>query len=345
MNMMAGALVRTLAGIAAAALVAGAAAAQDRKKIRIGWQPTSIISAQIAHAMMKTDIAERNGLIVEHIMFTLGPPLNEGLVSNAIDAGYVGDMPAISMTAAGAPTLIVGRQTTFRTALLSSTRTDIKKPEDLRGKKIYGPYGTSAYLSTQGILQEAKVTPGKDVEMLNLAFGEIVESLNASRIDNFYMWEPWVTFFEKKNLARVVGQDPGILLVILMREDFYRSNPDVTERLLKANKEALLFCAHNQSTCNKWVLEAPQARAFDESILQAAASLDPQWNAKSLKDIRVSISSEEMKRFVEVGKRAFELKILQRDPPLQQRTDLKIAEKVDAATWDFDPKTVKITAK
>ena len=117
------------------------------------------------------------------------------------------------------------------------------------------------------------------------------------------------------------------------------------QRFLKANKEALLFCAQNQATCNKWVLEAPQARAFDENILQAAASLDPQWSAKSLKDIRVSISPEEMKRFEEVGKRAFELKILQKDPPIQARTDLKIADKVDAATWDFDPKTVKIIAK
>ena len=192
------------------------------------------------------------------------------------------------MTAAGAPTLIVGRQTAFRTALLSSTRTDIKKPEDLRGKKIYGPYGTSAFLSTQGILQEAKVTPGKDVEMLNLAFGEILKSLNASRIDNFYMWEPWVTFFEKKNLARVVGQDPGILLVILMREEFYKSNPDATERLLKANKEALPLCA-NQSTCNKWVLEAPQARAFDESICRRRL-VSTRNGTRSLSRISVSRS-------------------------------------------------------
>jgi sulfonate transport system substrate-binding protein len=228
---------------------------------------------------------------------------------------------------------------------MSATRTDIKKPEDLKGKKIYGPYGTSAFLSTQGILQKAKLTPAKDVEMLNLAFGEILDSLNAGRIDNFYMWDPWVTFFEKKNLARVIGQDPGILLVILMREDFYKKDPDLVERFLKANKEALLYCAQNQSTCNKWVLEAPQARAFDENILQAAASLDPQWSAKSLKDIRVSIPPDEMKRFEEVGKRAFELKILQRDPPIQAKTDQKIAQKVDAETWNFDPKTVKIIAK
>jgi sulfonate transport system substrate-binding protein len=338
-------LARLLAGLVVASLAIGSLAAQEKKKIRIGWQPTSIISAQIAQAMMKTDIMERNGLIGEHIMFTLGPPLNEGLVSNAIDVGYVGDMPAISMVAAGTPTLVIGRQTAFRTGLLSSTRTDIKEPEDLRGKKIYGPYGTSAFLSTQGILQHAKLTPGKDVEMINLAFGEILDALKADRIDNFYMWEPWVTFFEKKKLARIVGQDPGILLVILMREDFYKNNPDVTERFLKANKEALLFCAQNQSTCNKWVLEAPQARVFDESIMQASASLDPQWNAKSLKDIRVSISANEMSRFLDVAKRAFDLKILQREAPLRQRTDTTIAEKVDAETWDFDPKTVKILAK
>jgi sulfonate transport system substrate-binding protein len=330
-----------LAGLA----LAGAAAAQDKAKIRIGWQPTSIISAQIAHAMMKTDIMERNGLAGEHVMFTLGPPLNEGLVSNAIDVGYVGDMPAISMAAAGTATVVIGRQTAFRAALLSSTRTDIKAPESLKGKKIYGPYGTSAFLSTQAILQHANMRSGRDVEILNLAFGEIVDSLNSARIDNFFMWEPWVTYFEKKNLARVVGQDPGILLVILMREDFYKKNPEVTERLLKANKEALLYCAQNHAICNKWFLEPAQARAFDESIVEASAELDPQWNAKSLKDIRVSISPEEMKRYVEVGKRAYELKILQRDPPLQEKTDTKIAEKVDAATWDFDPKTVKIIAK
>jgi sulfonate transport system substrate-binding protein len=334
-----------LAAAVASAMTAGIAVAQEKKKIRIGWQPTSVISAQMALAMIKTDIMERNGLIGEHVMFTLGPPLNEGLVSNAIDVGYVGDMPALSMMAAGAPTIVIGRQTSFRTGLMSATRTDIKKPEDLKGKKIYGPYGTSAFLSTQGILQKAKLTPAKDVEMLNLAFGEILDSLNAGRIDNFYMWDPWVTFFEKKNLARVIGQDPGILLVILMREDFYKKDPDLVERFLKANKEALLYCAQNQSTCNKWVLEAPQARAFDENILQAAASLDPQWSAKSLKDIRVSIPPDEMKRFEEVGKRAFELKILQRDPPIQAKTDQKIAQKVDAETWNFDPKTVKIIAK
>lgn len=339
------ALIRALAGLALLSLAVGTAAAQEKKKIRIGWQPTSIISAQIAQAMIKTDIMARNGLDGEHIMFSLGPPLNEGLVSNAIDVGYVGDMPAIAMTAAGAPTLVIGRETAFRTGLLSSTRTDIKTPDDLRGKTIYGPYGTSAYLSTQGILQRANLTAGKDVQMVNLAFGEILDALNAKRIDNFYMWEPWVTFFEKKNLARVVGQDPGILLVILMREDFYRNNPDITERFLKAHKEALLFCAQNQSTCNKWVLEAPQARVFDENVLQASASLDPQWNAKSLKDIRVSISADEMSRFLDVAKRAFDLKILQREAPLRQRTDTTIAEKVDAETWDFDPKTVKILAK
>ena len=291
------ALTRFLAGLAMASLAVGNAAAQEKKKIRIGWQPTAIISAQIAQAMMKTDIMERNGLIGEHTMFTLGPPLNEGLVSNAIDVGYVGDMPAIAMATAGAPTLVIGRQTLFRAGLLSSTRTNIKVPADLRGKKIYGPYGTSAFLSTQGILQQAKLTPGKDVEMVNLAFGEILNALNAGRIDNFYMWEPWVTFFEKNNLARVVGQDPAILLVILMREDFYRNNPDLVERFLKAHKEAMLFCAQNQSTCNKWVLKSPQARAFDESTWQASASLDPQWNAKSLKDIRVSISDDEMRHF------------------------------------------------
>ena len=47
---------------AIASFFAAPAFAQDLKKIRIGWQPTTTVEAQIAHAMAKTNILELNGL-------------------------------------------------------------------------------------------------------------------------------------------------------------------------------------------------------------------------------------------------------------------------------------------
>ena len=93
-----------------AAMAAGAIAfanplnAQDLKKIRIGWQPTTTVEAQIAHAMAKTNILELNGLQGEMTMFSFGPAVNEALVGGSIDVGFIGDMPSVSLAVANAPT-------------------------------------------------------------------------------------------------------------------------------------------------------------------------------------------------------------------------------------------------
>lgn len=321
----------------------GPAAAEDLTPIRVGWQPTSIISAQAVHVMMKTDVMKRNGLKGEFTMFTLGPPVNEALVSNAIDVGLVGDMPSISLAAAGAPVVMVGRQTSFATGILSSTKSNIKTVADLKGTKLYGPYGTSAYLSAQNILEANHLTPGKDVEMINLAFGEIKDALQSQKIQSFYMWEPWVTFFEKRGLARVLGRDPHILVVIVMRKDFVEKHPQAVINFLKAQKEAMLFAAQNHSLVNKWFLEPANSKVFDEQVVEAAAMNDPQWSAKSLKDIKVAISPEEMKRYLREAEQVHELKIFPKPVALKERVDNSFAEKVDAMNWDFDPKSLKIT--
>jgi hypothetical protein len=83
------------------------ATAQELKTIRIGWQPTTTVEAQIAHTLAKTDILERNGLKGELTMFSFGPAVNEALVSGSIDVGFIGDMPSVSLAAAGAPTSVI----------------------------------------------------------------------------------------------------------------------------------------------------------------------------------------------------------------------------------------------
>src|SRR5262245_5681909 len=63
--------------------------AQNPISVRVGWQPTTTVEAQIAHVLQKTDILERNGLKGQFTMFSFGPAVNEALVSGAIDIGFV----------------------------------------------------------------------------------------------------------------------------------------------------------------------------------------------------------------------------------------------------------------
>ena len=57
--------------LAALLVTAGHAQAQQAVPIRVGWQPTTTVEAQIAHVLQRTDILERNGLLKHH---TVGTP-------------------------------------------------------------------------------------------------------------------------------------------------------------------------------------------------------------------------------------------------------------------------------
>ena len=91
-------------------LLGTGARAQDPILVRIGWQPTTTVEAQIAHVLQRTDILERNGFKGQFTMFSFGPAVNEALVSGALDIGFIGDMPSVSLAAVNARTTVIGRQ-------------------------------------------------------------------------------------------------------------------------------------------------------------------------------------------------------------------------------------------
>lgn len=316
--------------------------AQEVKEIKIGWQPTAINSAQMIHALARTDILQRNGLKGSFQMFTFGPPVNEALVSGAIDIGVLGDLPSISLATIGAPIKVIARTTNFGAGILASPQSSIQSIKDLKGKKLYGPVGTSAFLAVRDLLAQNGLEPGKDVEIINLSFGEIGDALKAGSIEAFFVWEPWVTYYQKKGFARTIATNPNLLLVLVARQDFLAKNPDAVEKFLKAYRESMLFAARNQELVNRWFVEPAPARVLGEDVVQSSALLEPSWSAKSLKDVWVSITPSEMERYLRVAEEAYKLKIFPKPADLKKFIDDSIARKVDSATWDFDPSTVKI---
>jgi sulfonate transport system substrate-binding protein len=316
--------------------------AQQPIEVRIGWQPTTTVEAQIAHVLQKTDLLERNGLKGRFTMFSFGPAVNEALVSGSIDVGFIGDMPSVSLAAVNAPTTVIGRQSVFRGAIIASMTSDIKTLADLKGKKLHGPFGSSIYLAALALLEKAGLKPGREVEMTNMGFADLSDAMRLGKIDAAFVWDPWVENFVEKGLVRVIGEDSGLTMVIPMRDEFKKANPDAPERFLRAHKEALLFAANNHDIVNKWFREPELARQLSLDVIEKTTAFDPQWSAKNIADIRVSFSEGELLRYVGLGTRAHELKIYPAAPPVQRKLDLAAAQKVDAAGWVFDPASVKI---
>jgi ABC-type nitrate/sulfonate/bicarbonate transport system substrate-binding protein len=318
------------------------AQAQQPISVRVGWQPTTTVEAQIAHVLQKTDILERNGLKGQFTMFSFGPAVNEALVSGAIDVGFIGDMPSVSLAAVNAPTTVIGRQSVFRGAIVASSKSDIKTLGDLKGKKLHGPFGSSIYLSALAMVEKAGLKPGSDVEMTNMGFADLSDALRSAKIEAAFVWDPWVENFVEKGLVRVIAEDSSLTMVIPMRDDFKKANPEAPERFLRAHKEALLFAASNHDLVNKWFQEPELARQLSLPVIQKTTAFDPQWGAKNIADIRVSFAESELARYLGLGARAHGLKIYPAAPPVEQKLDLTAARKVDAVGWPFDPASVKV---
>ena len=323
-------------------LLGTGARAQDPILVRIGWQPTTTVEAQIAQALQRTDILERNGFKGQFTMFSFGPAVNEALVSGALDIGFIGDMPSVSLAAVNARTTVIGRQSVFRGAIVASTKSDIKTLGDLKGKKIHGPIGSSIYLAALAMLEKASLKPATDVEVTNMGFADLSDAIRAGQIDAAFVWDPWVENFVEKGLARVIAEDTGLTMVIPMQDDFKKAHPQATERFLRAHKEALLYAATHRDQANSWFREPEVARQLSTSVVEKTTAYDPQWDAKSLSDIRVSFSDSELERYLELGRRAGELKIYPVAPPVQQKLDLSAAKKVDGETWNFNPGAVRL---
>jgi sulfonate transport system substrate-binding protein len=268
--------------------------------------------------------------------------VNEALASGAVDVGFIGDMPSVTLAAAGAPITIVARQSVFRGAIVASGASGMTKLADLRGKKLYGPVGTALYLAALSMLKEAGLTPGKDVEILNMAFADLADALRSGKIEALFVWDPWVALFESRDLVKVLGADRSLTMVVTMRSDFLQGKAPAVERFLRAHKEALVFAAAHPELTNKWVTEPDAAKAIPVEVVQRATAEDPQWGARTLKDVRLTFDKTELERYFGLAQQAADLKIFPKLPPLRERTNLSLAERVDAATWSFDPATVKV---
>ena len=175
------------------------------------------------------------------------------------------------------------------------------------------------------MLEKAGLKPGPDVEIINMGFADLSDAIRSGKIDAAFVWDPWIENFVEKGLARVIAEDTSLTMVIPMRDDFKKAHPEAAERFLRAHthKEALLYAATHHEQANGWFREPEVARQLSSEVVAKTTAYDPQWSAKTLKEIRVSFSEPELQRYLGLGKQAGELKILSRAPagPAKTRSD------------------------
>jgi NitT/TauT family transport system substrate-binding protein len=228
---------------------------------------------------------------LETFTFNAGTEASEALLSESIDATFIGPNPAINAFAKsdGAVTLVAG--TTSGGASLVVAQ-DIDSPEDLAGKTLATPslgntqdVALRAWLADQGF--ETDEAGGGDVSITPQENADTLTTFQSGDIQGAWVPEPWATRLVDEGGGKVLVDesdlwtDTGGRFVtthLLVRTDYLEENPAnvraLIEGLVDAIDEANGDATQAQTVTNDGIEKITTKRLGDDTIAGAWENLE-----------------------------------------------------------------------
>jgi len=183
--------------LAFTALTVVAHAADYPKVIRLGWvgnKYNKAFTGGIVGYAQETQAWEKEfakeGIKIEWSFFTgTGPAINEAIANGKIDFASSGDLPSTAGRANGLPTRVIvgggaGGGTRY---ILVGANSTIRKPADLKGKRITFQKGTYAHLGWLRYARDVLHIDGdKDTKIISLTGGDQDVALASGGADAIY---------------------------------------------------------------------------------------------------------------------------------------------------------------
>lgn len=223
---------------AALFIILCASTALAAERMRIGYSSISgaYVGIWVAH---DAGFFAREGLDDQIILIPNGTQLAQVTVAGEVDIAALGGAAAIAAALSGADFKLVGA-TVNKLIFSMYTTADIKRVEDLKGKKIgITRIGTSADISARTILRKHNLDPQKDAVLLQLgAISSVAAALKAGTIEAGMVSPPTLFLMEKlgfKEIATVTDMDlafpnPGMVVP----GDIIRKKPELIDRFMRA---------------------------------------------------------------------------------------------------------------
>ena len=245
---------------AGASLMLLASPSQAQDVVRLG-------NLKLAHygavSYMK-DYCSKYNLKVEERIFLKGTDMLPAIISGDIDLAAFGSEAAVSGRSNGVPIYALAGFSTGGARIVAGIDSGIKSMKDLKGKKVGVTRGTALELMLYGELELAGLTwsdkPGKDVQIVFLAFADLNSALLTKQIDAMNQAEPQATQALSKKIGIEVTKpynspmgSPSRLLV--MTEKMYKEKPDVAQRVISCFVDATLQFNKDMGLAERYVRE------------------------------------------------------------------------------------------
>lgn len=236
----------SVAGAAALALIASACGGEGLTSgggntVRIAYQVIPNSAPIVKHEGWLEDEIDME---VDYRQYDAGADVNQAVAAGSVDIGLAGSTLVANGIATGLPYEVPWIYDVIGDNEALVAQEGISSIEDLEGKKVATPLGSTTQYSLVEALKQAGVDPG-DVEILDMEPPDALAAWKNGSIDAAYVWHPTLqqmiddggkVLVTSGDLAEkgVVTADLGIV-----SSDFANEHPDVVAAWLRAENRGV----------------------------------------------------------------------------------------------------------
>ena len=212
-------------------------------RIRFAYQDR--VGSAICVVAVEKGFFKDAGLEVAATRFDNGAACAEALLSGAVDIASLGDTAVVIATAKGPEVKIIASHSAGenRHRIMAPADSPLKRPEDLKGKRLAVRKGTSAHGGLLMLLDANKLKPG-DLRIVDMAPAKMPEALAKGTVDAFVASEPTPSLAEAcgaRELTTLGGMGNDYPMLILARADLLKRHPGDVRRFIRALRRAERF--------------------------------------------------------------------------------------------------------
>ncbi|GAB3399305.1 ABC transporter substrate-binding protein [Massilia agilis] len=237
-----------------------ATSAQAQEVVRLG----NLKFAHYGAVSYIKEIAPKCGIKVEEKVFAKGLDAMQAVIAGELDVATTASEAAISGRAAGAPIYVVAGFAKGGARLVARQGLPIKSVADLKGKRVGVTRGGIQEVLLMAELHKAGLSsdtvPGKDVQLVYLAYADLNQALLGKNIDAMMQSEPQSSQAINKGFGVEVLKpyDTPIgepVRTMVMTEKFYTTHRPVAEKFMKCFVQSTKTFLDNPALAEKYVRE------------------------------------------------------------------------------------------
>ncbi|MDR1005319.1 MAG: ABC transporter substrate-binding protein [Bacteroidales bacterium] len=298
---------------------------QPETRLVVGWQTAWATAGQIIETLDNTNIPALYNSNATFRDFLYGPDMLEAGLGGDIDATTLGVVPIISLLAESDNWIVVCRLIDFPVNTIARTGSNITTFADIKGKKLGVPIGASgAYPYILLRMQENGLTE-ENTKLLNVSPAEAMVVLQQGGIDALGIWEPTATIIESEGIGKAIDEKRyvGYLAV---NKSIVDNHPEQVVDLIESLIEANWYVVNNPKQTDEWFAKRSN---FDLHLLGKIRIIEPNLKAKSINDISVDITPEDIALSQQVADQMFDNGLLKRKVNFSERVNLDLSKQAE----------------